>query len=120
MALQFHPSIPPKPAPRTGSVSIVEHSDDLETVYDDIIHVQQSTQKVPPPVAAKPKPKPKQLTPSVAEQKDSPLHRDLTKEVTINLPQKVQIRPQLPPDQNKIIRHQLQNKVTVHCPIIWS
>ena len=91
MALQFRPSIPPKPALRTGSVSIAEYSDDLETVYDDIIHVQQSTQKVPPPVAAKPKPK--QLMPSVAEQKDSPLHSDMTKEATINLPQKVQIRP---------------------------
>ena len=75
MALQFRPPIAPKPAPRTGSVCIVEHGDDL---YDDIIHARQSTQKVPPPVAAKPK----QLVPSVTEQKNTPSHNDVTKETT--------------------------------------
>ena len=70
MALQFRPPVAPKPAPRTGSVSIAEDSDDL---YDDIIHARQSTQKFPPPVAAKPK----QLVPSVTGQKNTSPHNDI-------------------------------------------
>ena len=82
MALQFRPPIAPKPVPRTGSVPIPEHSDDLETLYDDIIHATQSTCKVPPPVASRPK----QLLPSVTEQKNT---NNITKESTTKLSQKV-------------------------------
>ena len=74
MASQFRPPVSPKPVRRTAScpLSNPEYDDDAQPLYDDVIHVRQSLQKAPSPLAARPK----NMSP-VTKRKNSPIYDDI-------------------------------------------
>ena len=76
MASQFRPPVSPKPARRTASCPLSNSEyddDDAQPLYDDVIHVRQSLQKAPSPLAARPK---QNMSP-VTKRKNSPIYDDI-------------------------------------------